>query len=271
VKNSLDSTFDRKDPYKTLGVAPGATPAEIRKTYIGLAKRNHQDLFATDPEKYRSSTRLMQDINAAYELLSDPARRQLWDRQHPAVVKPRAAPPAAPPRTQVESRYYDPELVNRVLRKYNEFVGSLRTAAERQKATRKIGKFQTSRAGSAYIRGLVDLQYREVMDFLKLDRRVSVFDDELVAIMFLYEGSFEVSPSGLFITYAYILYRENRGKFPPGLDGGRRPSPGQHADVVQLRLPGSRGDDASSGSKPDKGLGSQVWEWLMAKPGSRRQ
>jgi hypothetical protein len=261
VKNPLDSTFDHKDPYKILGVAAGAAPADIRKAYLGLAKRNHPNLFATDPEKYRASTELMQDINCAYELLSDPHRRELWDRQHSITAREPSR------RGREVARYYDAELVQRVIRKYNGFVSSLRTAEERRKATRKIEKFQTSRAGAAYIRELVARQYREVMDFLKSDKRISLYDDGLVQIMFLYEGAYEVSPGDIFITYAYLCRRDYHGGFPAGLDAKRTPAPDTGDGVVRLRLPGPRGD---ARSKPAKGFGAQVWEWLMAKPGDHR-
>jgi curved DNA-binding protein CbpA len=265
MKNPLDSTFDNRNPYKILGVAVGASAADIRKAYLGLARRHHPNLFATDPEKYRSSTELMQDINCAYELLSDPQRRELWDRQHSVVPSPgRVAR-----REQELKKYFDAELLQRVIRKYNGFVGSLRTPEERQKATRRIEKFQASRAGSAYIEELASRHYRDVMEFLKTDKRISVYDDGLVEIMHLYKGAFEVSPGSVFITYAYLCHRDNRGKFPAGLEA-RRPPSQEEGGVVRLRLAGPRGDPAS-GSKPAKGFGSQVWEWLMEKPGKRRE
>jgi hypothetical protein len=266
VKNPLDSTFDNRDPYKILGVAAGAATADIRRAYLGLAKRNHPNLFATDPEKYRASTALMQDINAAYELLSDPGRRELWDRQH--SIAPHLGRVAR--REQELKKYYDAELLQRVIRKYNGFVSSLRTAEEREKATRMIQKFQASQAGSAYIRELVARHYEEVMELLKSDKRISVYDDGLVEIMLLYKGAFEVSPGSVFITYAYLCYRDYRGGFPAGLGRRRQPAQGPTEGVVRLRLPGPRGDSAASGSKLGKGFGSQVWEWLMAKPGERR-
>jgi hypothetical protein len=260
VKNPLDSTFDHKDPYRILGVAAGAAAADIRKAYLGLARRHHPNLFATDPEKYRAATALMQEINCAYELLSDSQRRGLWDRQH--AVAPQ--PARGTRREQELKKYFDAELVARVIRRYNGFVSSLRTAEERKKATRQIRKFQASRAGTSYITGLASLHYREVMDFLKQDKRVSFFDDGLVEIMLLYERAFEVYPSSVFITYAWLCHQENGGKFPPGLDV----RPAQEQSVVRLRLPGPRGEAPES--KPEKGFASQVWDWLMEKPGERR-
>jgi hypothetical protein len=265
MKNSLDTTFDHKDPYKVLGVTADAAPGAIRKAYLELAKRNHQDLFATDPEKYRSSTVLMQDINSAYELLSDPARREFWDRRH--LGAPRKAPQPAPAPTA----HHESELAHLVIRKYNQFVDSLRTPAQRQEAARKIRKFQASREGSAYIRNVVASHYQQVIDLLNRGGRVSVFDDGLVEMMFLYAGALEVAPSGVFITYAYLLYRENRGKVPPapGTPKPKRrgPSPSD-SRVPMLRL---RHDPVSKGPAPAKDVGARIWDWLMSKPRPRRR
>ena len=258
MKNSLDTTFDHKDPYRILGVTADAAPSAIRKAYLELAKRNHQDLFATDPVKYRSSTALMQDINSAYELLSDPARRELWNRRH------RAAPRTAPRPAPAQSAHFESEQTHRVIRKYNEFVGSLRTAKERQEAARKIRKFQASRGGSAFIRKLVASHYQQVIDLLNLGGRISVYDDGLVEIMYLYAGALEVDPSEVFITYAYLVHRENRGKVPaaPGTGKPQRRGPDTGDFMVtMLRLRRSPG---STGPAPARDLGARIWNWLRS-------
>jgi curved DNA-binding protein CbpA len=274
MKNPLDTTFDHKDPYRILGVTAHAAPDAIRRAYLELAKRNHQDLFATDPEKYRSTTLLMQDINSAYELLSDPARRELWNRSHPGAPS-RPAPRKAPRPAPKQSVHSESGQVHLVIRKYNEFVDSLRTAAQRQEAARKIRQFQASRDGSAYIRKLVASQYQEVIDILNLDRRVdrpiSVFDDGLVEIMLLYPGALEVSPSEVFITYAYLLHRQNRGKVPaaPGTAKPKRRGAGSgDFRVSTLRL---RQDPDPTGPAPAKDIGARIWDWLLSKPGPRHR
>ena len=262
MKNSLDTTFEHKDPYRILGVSADATAVAIRKAYLELAKRNHQDLFATDPEKYRSSTKLMQDINSAYEMLSDPARRELWNRKHRAA--PRAAPQKAPRPAPAQSAHYESEQTHRIIRKYNEFVGSLRTAKERQEAARKIRKFQASRGGSAFIRELVASLYQPVIDLLNRGGRVSVYDDGLVEIMFLYAGALEVDPSEVFITYAWLVHRENRGKVPaaPGTGKPQRRGPDTGDFMVtMLRL---RRNPGSTGQPPAKDLGARIWNWIRS-------
>lgn len=264
MKDAFDTTFDHKDPYRILGVTADAAPDAIRKAYLELAKRNHPNLFATDPEKYRSSTALMQDINSAYGLLSDPARRELWNRRHRG--EPRKAPRPAP----VQAAHVDPELANLVIRKYNEFMGSLRTATERQKAARKIQAFQMSRKGTAYIRKLVASYYQPVIDLLNLGGRISVYDDGLVEIMYLYAGAMEVDPSEVFITYAYLVHRENRGKVPAAPGTGKPqhgPSTGD-SGVQMLRL---RHDPVSTGPAPAKDLGARIRNWLLSQPQSHRR
>jgi hypothetical protein len=267
MRAALDTTFDNKDPYKILGVTADTAPAAIRKAFLGLAKRYHPDLLATDSEKYRSTTEVMQYINAAYELLADPARRQLWDRKH--SVAPRPAPRVAPRPAHDESRYYDSELAHVVIRRYNAFVSSLSTPAARKRAARRIQRFQASSAGSAYIKELVARHYREVMDLLILDSLITVFDDGLVEMMCLYKGTLEVAPSSVFVTYAWLVFNDNKGKFPAELGGGR-PARGSAGGDVRLRVPDTSTRPTRKRSKPGRNLGAQVWKWLMEKPGPRR-
>jgi curved DNA-binding protein CbpA len=69
----------RGDPYATLGVARDASGATIKARWRRLARQHHPDLVGNDPEAAKEATRRMARINAAYELLSEPARREAWD------------------------------------------------------------------------------------------------------------------------------------------------------------------------------------------------
>ncbi len=65
------------DPYAVLGVRPDASPSTIASAYRTLARRHHPDVSrASDAE------RRMAEINAAWTILRDPARRAAWDRNH---------------------------------------------------------------------------------------------------------------------------------------------------------------------------------------------
>jgi curved DNA-binding protein CbpA len=60
--------------YDVLQVSPGATPDVIHAAYRVLARRVHPDV-STDPE----APRAMRRLNAAYQVLGDPARRARYD------------------------------------------------------------------------------------------------------------------------------------------------------------------------------------------------
>ncbi|EQC39455.1 hypothetical protein SDRG_03657 [Saprolegnia diclina VS20] len=63
---------DNSKYYETLGVAKDATAAEIKKAFRKLALKNHPDKGG-DPE-------LFKDITVAYETLSDPEKREVYDK-----------------------------------------------------------------------------------------------------------------------------------------------------------------------------------------------
>ncbi len=56
------------DPYKVLGVSPGASDEEIKAAYRRLAKKYHPDL---NPGDARAAER-MNEINAAYDQIKNP-------------------------------------------------------------------------------------------------------------------------------------------------------------------------------------------------------
>lgn len=62
--------------YDTLDVSPKATSAEIKQAYRRLAKRFHPDSQSESAD----SAKIIQ-VNAAYEVLSDPHSRRSYDQQ----------------------------------------------------------------------------------------------------------------------------------------------------------------------------------------------
>lgn len=68
--------MDYKDYYNILGVSKGAGKDEIRSSFRKLARQYHPDVAGDNPkaeEKFK-------EINEAYEVLSDPEKRQKYDR-----------------------------------------------------------------------------------------------------------------------------------------------------------------------------------------------
>ena len=68
--------MEYKDYYKTLGVGKDAKPEEIKKIYRKLARQYHPDLNPGN----KASEEKFKEINEAYEVLSDPTKRQKYDQ-----------------------------------------------------------------------------------------------------------------------------------------------------------------------------------------------
>jgi len=69
------SPKDPKGLYATLGVGADASVDELRRAYRRLALRWHPDKNPDDP----SATEQFQQISSAYEVLSDPERREMYN------------------------------------------------------------------------------------------------------------------------------------------------------------------------------------------------
>jgi len=67
--------MDFKDYYSTLGVAKTATEKEIKQAYRKLARKHHPDVNPTD----KSAESRFKELNEAYEVLGDPAKRKKYD------------------------------------------------------------------------------------------------------------------------------------------------------------------------------------------------
>jgi len=66
----------RKDYYQILGVNKNASEKEIKQAYRRLARKHHPDLNPND----KAAEAKFKEINAAYEVLSDPAKRKKYDQ-----------------------------------------------------------------------------------------------------------------------------------------------------------------------------------------------
>jgi DnaJ-class molecular chaperone len=84
-----------KDYYKILGVDKKADEKEIKQAYRRLARKYHPDVHPGDKE----AERRFREINEAYEVLSDPEKRQRYDQlgQYWNKVGAGAPPPQGGP------------------------------------------------------------------------------------------------------------------------------------------------------------------------------
>ncbi|MFL7812504.1 MAG: DnaJ C-terminal domain-containing protein [Anaerolineales bacterium] len=68
--------MEYKDYYQTLGVKRDATEDEIKKAFRKLARKHHPDVNPNDPQ----AEERFKDVNEAYQVLSDPEKREKYDR-----------------------------------------------------------------------------------------------------------------------------------------------------------------------------------------------
>ncbi|KAK9480183.1 hypothetical protein V1514DRAFT_326635 [Lipomyces japonicus] len=72
--STLRAEDGKSDPYGTLGVKDNASSSEIKKAYYKLAKQYHPDV-----NKDEGSEKRFHDIQDAYEILSNPQKKEQFD------------------------------------------------------------------------------------------------------------------------------------------------------------------------------------------------
>jgi curved DNA-binding protein CbpA len=111
------------DYYAVLGIQREASPDEIRTAYRKAARASHPDLHpedATAPDRFKQ-------VQVAYEILGDPARRAAYDTPAPRPVS------YAP-------RPYDPDEPVSLARELGETVRAIRVMARRSGFARRVNR-----------------------------------------------------------------------------------------------------------------------------------
>ena len=70
------ATATKQDYYETLGVKRGAAAEEVRKAYRRLARKYPPDVNPGD----KSAEEKFKQIQEAYDVLSDPKKRKMYDQ-----------------------------------------------------------------------------------------------------------------------------------------------------------------------------------------------
>ena len=68
---------EKKDYYEILGVSKTATDDELKKAYRHLAKKYHPD---ANPDNKKEAEAKFKEVNEAYEVLSNPQKRKMYDQ-----------------------------------------------------------------------------------------------------------------------------------------------------------------------------------------------
>ncbi|GIL49380.1 hypothetical protein Vafri_5746 [Volvox africanus] len=66
-----------KDYYKILGVSKDADDNQLKKAYYKLAQKWHPD---KNPNNVEAATEKFKEISEAYDVLSDPQKRTVYDQ-----------------------------------------------------------------------------------------------------------------------------------------------------------------------------------------------
>ena len=77
--------MEKRDYYEILSVDRGADPGELKKAYKKLAMKHHPDRNPDDD----SAADRFKEVSEAYQVLSDPQKRELYDRYARRVLEVR--------------------------------------------------------------------------------------------------------------------------------------------------------------------------------------
>ncbi|MEH2389666.1 MAG: J domain-containing protein [Nostoc sp.] len=168
----MPAATDFKDYYTILGVSKTATPEEIKRAYRKLARKYHPDLNPGD----KGAEAKFKDLNEANEVLSEPEKRQKYDRfgqhwNHPSYTE---APP--PNGTNVATGDFDQ------YGDFDSFINDLLGRSRRQTSTDGFDDFSggfRSQAPAPDTEAAIALTFSEA--FHGVQKRLQL-DEEMINV-----------------------------------------------------------------------------------------
>eukprot|EP00392_Amoebophrya_sp_AT5.2_P014195 g14337.t1 len=131
VKEAMKDQFGENvletEYYDLLGVAPNATPSEIKKAYYKKALVCHPDKNPNDPDAHRK----FQELSQAYQILSDPQLRETYNKAGKSGLSKQDMPDI------------DPALFFSVLfgsERFDTYTGKLYIASQAESLMQKLQK-----------------------------------------------------------------------------------------------------------------------------------
>ncbi len=82
---------DKRDYYNVLGVSKGASAEELKRAYRNKARQHHPDV-----DKSADAEKKFKEINEAYQVLSDPQKKEAYDRFGHEAFRPGAGAGSGP-------------------------------------------------------------------------------------------------------------------------------------------------------------------------------
>jgi curved DNA-binding protein CbpA len=94
-----------KDYYEILQIHPAAEPEVVKAAYERLSHKYHPDHY-----REHNATRIMTNINEAYEIISNPQKRMRYNEKYQEIMRPKTTSNPIPP---IKPRAADTSSTNR--------------------------------------------------------------------------------------------------------------------------------------------------------------
>ena len=251
-----DAARPGTEHYEVLGVAPSATPEEIRKAYLVLSRKFHTDRVGGDKDKF-------QKIALAKEVLLDPELRDAYDKGGDAAVEQAKLTPIPPITVSVECDLADTYTGTTVKTvSYPRMVRKPDGEKESQQATATVVVPAGAATGLKLVqehaghlgRGPLVLEFR-VRDVAGVFRRVSLTDVQYEAEVPLWQAI-----AGAAIEVPPVVGHEAKGGLRVAVPGplGRVIKPGDKIEVRGFGLPVLCPPGGASASEGPQQFGSLI-------------